>query len=457
MPAAKRSAEPVATSTAAKRSKRTRPATAVQAQLSPCPSVATEVSCPMKEKTDMIAEVIMLANDLPLLARQMLCSNLPASLGAPFEERHAYQEQVNDMIDETLQSVWRCMKKQAEAAEKTVNDLEVLKGQAESESRAAKQDFMEKACVVTSKKVACSESEQVMQTSSETQSEAEAALHAFEAELSRVNVTRTALERCFCDIFLPLKNGSVEPSKAAAHMREIKSIAEEFEFCSSILTSIPVALSRSVEQRGVFDTVVFEHVEEEFLKRIAAAKASCAGIEDANKERLARQEEAKVACSAAAEVCEVAQLEVKQVEVALKASAKRLKDVAQELEDAQEVLEAERVGLQTLEDGALASFKELRVRSLAPLMPPSLPESSPSQIATPQIDEAVVTSGVELELARAATTSPPHQAEHAPLIPSSNMSEKAMVIETVATSPITVALPPKAEVAPATQVAQAGA
>eukprot|EP00928_Gymnodinium_smaydae_P016245 TRINITY_DN1606_c0_g2_i1.p1 TRINITY_DN1606_c0_g2~~TRINITY_DN1606_c0_g2_i1.p1 ORF type:complete len:496 (-),score=127.16 TRINITY_DN1606_c0_g2_i1:245-1732(-) len=321
----------------------------------------------VEAKCNAIAGALMLAQDLPLPLRQMLCGQLEGNLGVPVEERHRHQETVNDMVEETLVSVQRFMRTQLEVAEAEVQTLKAERVKLEAAHGLAKEKAVAKAEAVASQKASASEAAAAAEASLATMEEAERLQETTTNELTDARQRADLLDGALRESLELLREGSLVPEEVERHVKSLAEIAERFDFGTAMQTSIPAALPKAPAERGMFDNVVFEHVEEALKIRISSTRETIERL-TAKAEPLAdktRTAQAAHAMNAEAEegcraVLKVAQMEHREADASLKAAAKALRDATPAFKSAQTNLETERSSLQAIEEEVLVAFAELR-------------------------------------------------------------------------------------------------
>jgi len=177
---------------------------------------------------------------------------------------------------------------------------------------------------------------------------------------------KVKLEAFFTEPFGKMKEGTLESSEVKSASAEILKIGKEYSFDPSLLTSIPSAIAKKPEERGPFDSICLQQVEDELKKKIAEMIEKLTAMEPAKAEKAAELAAAETAMAAAQQkeldskdALNTAKEEEKASEEALKAAKDAVKDFMPEMSAACDAVDEAKAEKETLTDTALTPFKEL--------------------------------------------------------------------------------------------------
>jgi len=330
------------------------------------PATAVQLAAQAK-KCDMVCDAVMMAEDLPLTTRQLLCAGLPETAKVLKGERHPFQIQLVDWVDAALKAVEAAAKQRLEAAEG-----KVAKASAEKEARAAaeasaKAELDGKVEAAKAKAAALSEANRAHVQAKEALSKAEETKSEGDASLIVQAEEKSKLDTALDDVFAKLKVGGVDRAELDELLLAVGELAEALRIDQAMLTSLPAALGKSPEDRGTFDNLVVEQFESLLREKIAALDAALKDAEPAKQERVAKVEAAKAAVDACMNTVTACQDEAVKAseekhaaEETTKVAAKAFKSLGAEIKAAEAALEAEKKYWNRFEHGALAAFQELK-------------------------------------------------------------------------------------------------
>jgi len=91
------------------------------------------------------------------------------------------------------------------------------------------------------------------------------------------------LEKAVTESIKPL----VEAGSESVPLKPLLKLLAEHKFNESMLTALPGAVAKKPDERGPFDTLVVQELNEEVAKRLDSMKATIASGEKAKAERAA--------------------------------------------------------------------------------------------------------------------------------------------------------------------------
>lgn len=364
-------------------------------------AVAPKKEDALPAKCRAIAAALRDAEHLPGQVRDMLGSSLADCLGVPSEERHTYQLRVIRMVGEALAGIETMTERRIEAATHAVKDADV-----ERASRVKARDdgasrLVEQLEAIAAAKISLADSNAAYKAAQEELAEAIAEQQEGDACLSEATAKKEELESALNNTYMPLKGGSLDVSETQACLARLNSLGNECEFDLALITSLPAALNKPAETRGVFDAMVLEQAENELQQRIAAQADVLARGEPQRQEQAAKVLAARALVDAAREheqqTCRIelinAQMAHKETEAELQTLVKAVKQFSAEMEEVTARLETLKTELNDLRSGPIAIFKELEVWTSSP--PSSASEAGLA--AAPAVDEDMSTAEVAEE------------------------------------------------------------
>jgi hypothetical protein len=340
-----------------------------------------------REQCGVVAEAVQAA-DLPKAVVGMLSNKtlLKDCLAVPKEERHAFQEQVIQMITEVMESLEAALTTKITDAEKKVASSDEDKASKEAAEKAASEALEAKKTAAEEAKTASAEAieaakaaKAALTKAKEEQEEGDAELEAAGTKKEKVEAGKGFLEA--------LKAGTLEEGKVSEAVEELVAVAKDFGFDGTMITTLPSALSKAPSDRGAFDEMVFTQADDALVKQIATLADTIANGETGKAARAAKVTEATTALEAA-EAASTAKKEAKteaaaaqkEADTAFKAAAKEVKGHGPLMKQCQKDLESTKSDLVEFCEGPKATFSELVAYTLIVPEAPAAAEA-PAEMA----------------------------------------------------------------------------
>jgi len=332
---------------------------------------------PLAAKGDEIAAMLHAAEGFPEAVIHAIATNLDKSLLIPKDQRHAFQEEVVGMIEQVLVSVEKVLQSKAGDAQAKVAGSDSEKSVREQAVLAAEAVIAEKVAAVDAAKAALNEAAGEDAAAKTGMEDAKAEQKAGDAGYVEAAGKKSTLEAMFTNEYETVKQGTSSTVKKS--VQAVVRICKQFGFEPQLLVSAEPALSKPPAERGSFDNLVLQQLEDqiksvlqqlgETLSNGEADKAARAGKVESAAARLASAIERFQACKVEVATTSSA---VKEAESQCMAARKKLKDFGPELELTTSELETANVELRDC-DAVLASFRELQERtSVAPIAAPAV-------------------------------------------------------------------------------------
>jgi len=359
------------------------------------PAAAPKVAPPKKAKKDPLAEKAELVTELaekatgyPEAVLGMLMSSMETSLLVPKDARHEYQEEVVKMFAEVLHSVEEVATAAVAAAQGKAAAVEADKCAKDGVVEATKGIVKEKQEGVEAAKTAMQEAAVAKMAATTEHTSAAAEQKTGDAELDAVEGKKASLESTMAEEFQPLKDGTAGNVKKAvqAVIKALKAQGVE----QQLLASADPALSRAAAERGSFDIVVIQQIEEHFMKLKASFQEQLDNGTAAKAERAAKVEKA-IEEVAAADAClearktelTAAQHSLTDAKVTLVGAQTAAQELLPELEELAGEVEAACAELATCKV-ALEAFEELAERRSEPAPEAAAPEGEDAAVVAAQ-------------------------------------------------------------------------
>lgn len=306
------------------------------------------------------------ADNFPEKVRQMVGGNLTHCLGVPKEDRHPYQGKVIEMAGDLLTSVQAGFQKRIADADARLGSASAEKASREEAHAAAAAVVTTKAEAVAEAKVAAEESGQATKAAKAALSVTETAQVEGDKELVKALKKKTKIETVFNETYMRLKEGGLDTDVQFSAISAAIAFCQEVQFDESMLTSLPSALAKEPADRGTFDAMVWQQLEDEFTKRIQGLQETIASGEPAKAERASKVDAAIGAVESAikhAASCKASHDESKAELAKAKAdhkdAASAVSQFGHEMKQVEQDLASVRSDLASFTDGALASYEEL--------------------------------------------------------------------------------------------------
>lgn len=348
---------------------------------------------PALGKLKAVGTALSVAEGYPEQVIQMFAATLEHSLLVPAPDRHESQNAVISMIGEVLASEQTRFRDQAAAMSITIAEADsskVLREKAVAETAAAATAAGE---ALEASKAALKEAIANVATAQAALTEAKATQKTGDADLTKAGDRKAQLESCFTGPYEAAKQGA-----DASALKAVLDTGKAFGFEAQLLTSAEAALAKAPAERGGFDGLVMEQMEQEFAKQIAALAATLSEGAAGMAERASKVEAAEKSVETATshkelskEGVDASQKALSEASSAAKAAEKALKEFGPEMAKAASALAKAESAVKVAEE-VQAFYAELRDRTSAePPEEPEPPAEAPAdaEMATEAIAEAL--------------------------------------------------------------------
>jgi len=319
---------------------------------------------PISQKLNkQLCEVIDALCDAPITPEVV-----KASLGAPADQRHHFQEQVVEAIGGLLDEKEASLRKEVADVKAKRDDALAEKSVREKESEEAADKLKAKGEEVHGFKVVLAEKAMEFRAATNSLAEAEEAKRQDGKKIQEAEKKRSQFEAGI-ECLSVLKEVSPQDAQASQKGDELMAMLKKFNFEESLLIALPVALVKAPDARGQFDVMAMTEVENELSKLIkeqsdilaaaAPSQEQCQAAVTKAQEHLAA---ARAEQRAAARDYDLAAEEQVACETAATQAQKILRENTQLTKKLEKSLNSAEVDVELFEQGPRETFKELRER-----------------------------------------------------------------------------------------------
>jgi len=306
-----------------------------------------------------IQDALKKAENLPAHCRDMLAAMVPASLATMREERSEHQKTVIQWVEDALLREKDKLTAQADAIADTLSELEAGKAEHVAEVQKAEAALAEKKEALPLRKHALAEATIAMTATKKMLAEKQEEQRVCDSDFLAMKKEQEGLAAAFVEHFrVPLEAGE------ALHYEELQPFLRNLELEESFMVSAPSSCMKTKEQRGSFDDVVLQALEQALLDRASQIKdvVSNRSPESVAREVGVRKAEEQLAVDRAAQEKATADLAVAQKDVELGTAA--LKEIEKvvascdvDVKATAEVCDKLRSLQEGFEQGPLTSFR----------------------------------------------------------------------------------------------------
>jgi len=327
---------------------------------------ATNTSAAKKVKSNPVyAEIqdgLKKAQHLPAQCRDMLAAMVPASLATVREDRSEHQKTVIQWVEDALQQEKDKLTAEANTIAAKLSELEAGKAERVAEVQEAEAALVEKKETVSLRKNALAEATIAMTATKKMLAEKQEEQRVCDSDYLAMKKEQETLAAAFVEHFkVPLDAGE------ALHYEELQPFLRNLDLEESFMVSAPSSCMKTPDQRGSFDNVVLQALEQALLDRATQIKdvVSNRSPESVAREVGVQKAEEQLAVDRAAQEKATTDLATAQKDVELGTTT--LKEVEQavakcdvDVKATSEVCEKFRAIQEEFEQGPLTSFRASR-------------------------------------------------------------------------------------------------
>jgi hypothetical protein len=329
------------------------------------------------------------AAELPETVKDLLESAvLENSLAVPPDTRHAFQARMVTAVGAIIEGLEGGMQKAVEEKDAEIKATEEENAKQEAAAAVKEKELEGKKEVTQAKKKLLAGTTMAFRAANQGHVQVQQAQKDGDAELDAVGAKLETLEKAVTESIKPL----VEAGSESAPLKPLMKLLAEHNFNESMLTALPGALANTPDQRGPFDALVIQELNEEVAKRLDSMKATIASGEKAKADRAAAVSQAAAAVKAAkgklisdAKAFEAAKAEETSVDEALQAINEAITEAKNKMKNENKALAKAKTALTKFQNGPQLAFTDLRDGKKEE---EEAAEADPAEEAAPEAAEA---------------------------------------------------------------------
>lgn len=314
-----------------------------------------------------ISAAVLEAEGFPADVLRMLSGAVQDSLIPVKEERHAFQEKMIDMLQEVIATLEAAAAGKVATLEVKVGETDNEKASREAAAAAAVQDSIEKAAAVEAAQAALTAATSEVASAEQDKATAEKEQKQGDIEYNSAADQKARLETASSGDYATLKEGTAPAT--AKLIKGILKLGKDLHWDANMLTAGEQSLAKTQENRGSFDALVIQQLDDAFASGIAKFTDILNNGESAKAERAQKVETSTLAAQAAHEregerkaELAAAQTALKEAETHVKASNKAVKDFDKDMKQVAVDLKAAKEHHEERQN-ITKSFRELVDRS----------------------------------------------------------------------------------------------
>jgi len=298
------------------------------------------------------------AEHLPENCRAMLSAMVPGMFSSACEQRSEHQSTVIQWVEDAMLKQKAKLVGETDVVRTKLADQGASKAARAGEAQKAEENLAELRKVVASKKTALAEVTIAMKATEKMLAEKQEEQRTLDSEYLAMKKEQEGLAAAFVEHFqVPMNAGE------ALHYESLQPFLRNLDLEESFMISVPSSCAKTKDQRGSFDNVVLESLQQALLDRAAQIKdvVSNRSPESEAREVAVQQAEEQLAANksdqekAAAELAS-AQRNVEAGAISLKEAEKVVEFCDVEVRSTSEVCEKLQSHQDAFEQGPLSSF-----------------------------------------------------------------------------------------------------
>jgi len=314
-----------------------------------------------------IQDALKKAEELPANCRAMLAAMVPASFASLKEERTEQQATIIQWMEEVLGQQKTKLVEEVDAVAAKLAELEAGKAVHVGELQKAEVVVVQKKEQHALKRNDLAETTIVLSTTKKLLAEQQEEQRVCDSDFLAMKKEQEGLASAFVEHFkAPLEAGE------ALHYSELQPFLRNLDLEESFMISVPSSCCKTKEQRGSFDNVVLEALEQALLERASQIKdvVSNRSPESHAREAAVQKSEEQLVVDRTAQERATAELAAAQKDVdtasaAFKAIEQVIANCDVDIKATSELSEKHRLLNDAFEQGALASFRNSRDGTVA--------------------------------------------------------------------------------------------
>jgi hypothetical protein len=330
--------------------------------------------------------------------KDILCSTLGVSVGVFKADRHPFNERLVAMIGEVLNAEHARLTQDVANKEKQFAELSPARTAREAAVESTKADAASKAEAFSAAKAAVAETTAPLKEAAAALKEAEKAQKSGDAESDRLAAKKAGLEEVVSSCLAPLVAGT-DDGNVAKHAKAVLEAGKKEGMDESLLSTAEQVLEKPAAERGSFDGVSLEQLQEAFATTIAGVGEKLNAEAPGKAERAAAVEQAQ----SAKQALETQQADLKEklqaakdakaeADNASKAASQNLENFMPELKKTGDDLDKANADLAAFAAGALQAYGELKDLKEDDFIPVPEPEPVAEEAASGSPEKKARTS-----------------------------------------------------------------
>jgi len=306
-----------------------------------------------------VQDALKKAEHLPENCRAMLAAMVPTSFATQREERSEHQVTVIQWVQSALEQQEGKFVAEADAVSSKLAELEAAKGEKVKVVEAAEASLADKKRFVALKKNALAEATITMTATKKMLAEKQEEQQVCDSDYLAMKKEQEGLAAAFVEHFkAPMQAGE------SLHYESLQPYLRNLDLEESFMVSVPASCAKTKDERGSFDNVVLQALEQALLDRAAQIKdvVSNRSPESEAREVGVRKAEEQLVVDRAAQEKASAELAAAQKDVELgSATLKEVEKVVEscevDIKATSELCNKLRSIQEEFQQGPLASFR----------------------------------------------------------------------------------------------------
>lgn len=232
----------------------------------------------------------------PATYREGILAAVPLAigLGAAKDERHAYQEQVAQIVFETLKATEEKFEKSLAAAKDELSAAQSSQAAKETSLTRAQGALEEQKKMAQEAQDALTVSQEALMQATTNLKEISKAVDNFDIVQQGKEQEHAELSSAFESVFEKLKTGTWEDAmEKKSVLSQLSLVLKKFDVDQSLRSAAPSAMSKNPADRGDFDNMVVDQIQESLKARVESLAADVSNGETLKSAKVTEQTEAQ--------------------------------------------------------------------------------------------------------------------------------------------------------------------
>jgi len=232
----------------------------------------------------------------PAIWREGILAALPLAIGldAAKDERHAYQDQVAQIAFEVLKATEEKFEKSLAAAKEELCAAQSSQATKEESLKEAEGALEEQKKMAQEAEVTLTESQEALMQATTKLKEISQAVENFDVIQQGKEQEHAELSSAFETVFEKLKTGTWEDAmEKKSVLSQLSLVLKKLEVDQGLRSAAPPALSKAPAERGDFDNMVVDQIQESLKTRVESLAADVSNGETLKSAKVTEQTEAE--------------------------------------------------------------------------------------------------------------------------------------------------------------------